>query len=137
MCTLQRIFAKRATTSSTTGHDPSEEKMAVIMQEVVGQRHGDRFYPDVSGVARSYNFYPAGTGASGGRRGESGAGAGQNDCGRRNRLDIIRPPIRKKPPPFGSVYEMLRGTQTEFWAVNMGKPPAYDPVSETEYLVHG
>ena len=28
------------------------------MQEVVGQRHGDRFYPDVSGVARSYNFYP-------------------------------------------------------------------------------
>ena len=32
--------------------------------------------------------------------------------------------------------ELLRGTQTEFWAVNMGKPPAYDPVSETEYLVH-
>ncbi len=31
---------------------------------------------------------------------------------------------------------MLRGTQTEFWAVNMGKPPAYDPVSEVEYMVH-
>ena len=31
--------------------------------------------------------------------------------------------------------ELLRGTQTEFWAVNMGKPPAYDPVSETEYMV--
>ncbi len=30
---------------------------------------------------------------------------------------------------------MLHGTQTDFWAVNMGKPPAYDPVSETEYLV--
>ena len=29
----------------------------------------------------------------------------------------------------------MRGTQTEFWAVNMGQPPAYDPVSETEYLV--
>ena len=44
----------------TTGRDPSEEKMAVIIQEVVGRRHGDRFYPDVSGVARSYNFYPTG-----------------------------------------------------------------------------
>ena len=44
----------------TTGRDPSEEKMAVIIQEVVGRRHGDRFYPDLSGVARSYNFYPTG-----------------------------------------------------------------------------
>ena len=42
----------------TTGRDPSEEKMAVIIQEVVGRRHGDRFYPDLSGVGRSYNFYP-------------------------------------------------------------------------------
>ena len=30
---------------------------------------------------------------------------------------------------------MLHGTQTEFWAVIMGKPPAYDPASETEYMV--
>jgi len=37
-----------------------EEKMAVIVQKVVGARHGDRFYPDVSGVARSHNFYPVG-----------------------------------------------------------------------------
>jgi hypothetical protein len=34
------------------------------------------------------------------------------------------------------VQELLKGTQTEFWAVNMGKPPAYDPVSEAEYLVN-
>jgi hypothetical protein len=31
----------------------------------------------------------------------------------------------------------MQATQTEFWAVNMGKPPAYDPVRETEYLVRG
>jgi len=41
----------------TTGTNPGEEKMAVMIQEVVGQRRGDRFYPDISGVARSYNFY--------------------------------------------------------------------------------
>ncbi|NDW09485.1 PEP/pyruvate-binding domain-containing protein [Dysgonomonas sp. 520] len=37
-----------------------EEKMAVVLQEVVGQRYGDHFYPTVSGVARSINFYPIG-----------------------------------------------------------------------------
>src|SRR6185369_5480415 len=30
---------------------------------------------------------------------------------------------------------MLGGTQTEFWAVNMGKAPAYDPVNEVEYMM--
>ncbi len=41
---------------SATGHPVEDEKMAVILQEVVGLRHGDRFYSDVSGVARSYAF---------------------------------------------------------------------------------
>jgi len=36
-----------------------QEKMAVIVQRMVGARHGDRFYPDFSGVARSYNVYPS------------------------------------------------------------------------------
>ena len=35
-----------------------QEKMAVILQEVVGQQHGTRFYPHISGVARSINYYP-------------------------------------------------------------------------------
>ena len=35
-----------------------EEKMAVVIQEVVGRRHGDHLYPMVAGVARSYNYYP-------------------------------------------------------------------------------
>lgn len=37
-----------------------QEKMAVILQEVVGQAHGQRFYPHISGVARSINYYPIG-----------------------------------------------------------------------------
>ena len=37
-----------------------QEKMAVILQEVVGQQHGQRFYPHISGVARSINYYPIG-----------------------------------------------------------------------------
>ena len=35
-----------------------EERMGVVLQEVVGQQHGNRFYPTISGVARSVNFYP-------------------------------------------------------------------------------
>ncbi|MFH1322051.1 MAG: PEP/pyruvate-binding domain-containing protein [Bacteroidota bacterium] len=35
-----------------------EEKMAVIIQEVVGNKYGEKYYPHISGVAQSYNFYP-------------------------------------------------------------------------------
>jgi hypothetical protein len=35
-----------------------EEKMAVVIQEVVGNRYGDYYYPHISGVAQSYNYYP-------------------------------------------------------------------------------
>ena len=37
-----------------------QEKMAIVLQEVVGNRYNDRFYPTISGVARSWNFYPIG-----------------------------------------------------------------------------
>lgn len=43
-----------------TGHHVEEEKMGVILQELVGSEYGGRFYPTFSGVARSYNFYPTG-----------------------------------------------------------------------------
>ena len=37
-----------------------QEKMAVILQEVVGNQYGERYYPSMSGVARSLNYYPIG-----------------------------------------------------------------------------
>jgi hypothetical protein len=115
------------------GRDVAEEKMAVILQEVVGRRHGPRFYPDVSGVARSWNFY-----AFGGARPEDGVvdlalGLGKTivDGGRCWTYSPGRP---QAAPPHGSPRELLDLTQSELWAVNMGKPPAYDPTAETEYL---
>jgi CheY-like chemotaxis protein len=41
-----------------TAYRLQEEKMAVIIQRMVGARHNDRFYPAFAGVAKSYNFYP-------------------------------------------------------------------------------
>lgn len=118
----------------TTGRDPSDEKMAVIIQEIVGLRHGDRFYPQISGVGRSYNYYPMPPASP-----EQGVvslalGLGKTivDGGK---SWTYSPEFPKIPPPFATVRERIEGTQTEFWAVNMGKPPAYDPVSETEYMV--
>ncbi len=117
------------------GRSPEEEKMAVIIQEVVGTRHKDRFYPRLSGVARSYNFYSMGR-----AKPEDGVvnlalGLGKTivDGGISWSYSPRYPSIN---PPFGSLSELVDGTQTEFWAVNMGKPPAYDPIRETEYLVH-
>jgi hypothetical protein len=41
-------------------HSIEEDKMAVILQEVVGKQYEDVYYPNISGVARSINFYPIG-----------------------------------------------------------------------------
>lgn len=60
---VKRVYA--STFSSTakiyldaTQYRLEEEKMAVIIQRVVGSLHAERFYPDFAGAARSYNFYP-------------------------------------------------------------------------------
>jgi hypothetical protein len=118
----------------TTGTAFSQEKMAVMIQEVVGQRRGDRFYPAISGVARSCNFYPFAP-----ARPEDGVVTLALGLGK-TIVDggigwTYSPAFPKKPPPLASVEELIKSTQSEFWAVNMGTPPAYDPTSETEYLV--
>jgi hypothetical protein len=111
-----------------------DEKMAVIVQEVVGARHGERFYPNVSGVGRSYNYYP-----SGHARPEDGVASLALGLGK----TIVdgepcwnySPAYPKAPPPYNSIGELLDATQREFWAVNMGQAP-YNPGKETEHLVH-
>ena len=44
----------------STGNVPSEEKMAIVLQEVCGEQEGNYYFPVISGVARSINFYPVG-----------------------------------------------------------------------------
>ena len=47
-----KAFSKRV------GQRTEEEKMAVVIQQLVGERYGDYFYPAISGVAQSHNYYP-------------------------------------------------------------------------------
>ena len=63
--TIKRVYASMYFQSAkdyfrVTSYRLEEEKMAVILQKMVGAPHGIRFYPDISGVAKSFNFYPLG-----------------------------------------------------------------------------
>jgi len=54
------MFLKNARAYRESLNIPArEEKMAVIIQKVAGSQHGDHYYPMLSGVAQSYNYYPA------------------------------------------------------------------------------
>jgi hypothetical protein len=57
---LGRIHNRQAAYSDYpfTDYRLEEEKMAVIVQKMAGMQHGNRFYPDFSGVTKSYNYYP-------------------------------------------------------------------------------
>ncbi len=116
------------------GRDVGQEKMAVIVQEVVGRRRGTRFYPEVSGVARSYNFYPSGHARPKDGVASLALGLGKTivDGGK---AWTYSPAWPAAPPPCASPQDLLDSTQREFWAINMGPPPGYDPLAETEYLV--
>jgi hypothetical protein len=117
-----------------TGRSSCEEKMAVIIQEVVGRRYNERFYPHISGVARSHNFYPMGPAAQKEGIVNLALGLGKTivDGGV---VWSYSPAHPRAAPPVSSPAELLKQTQTEFWAIHMGKPPEYDPIRETEYMV--
>ena len=60
---IKRVYASTFYQSAkdyfkVTSYRLEEEKMAVIIQRMVGSQHRQRYYPDFSGVAKSYNFYP-------------------------------------------------------------------------------
>ena len=112
-----------------------DEKMAVIIQEVIGKRFGTRFYPNVSGVAKSHNYYPIS-----GQKPSDGVvnlalGLGKEIVDGGVSWSFC-PNAPAKSVPFKSIDELLKNTQLKFWSVNVGQVPPYNPVSETEYLLH-
>ncbi len=126
------FFREAKAYSAMTGHSPTEEKMAVIVQEVVGSKCGDRYYPTLSGVGRSFNFYAFGHAEPEDGVVDLALGLGKSivDGGL---VWSYCPLYPRANPPF-TTSELLKNTQTEFWAVNMGKLPVYDPIRESEYL---
>ncbi len=98
-----------------------EERMAIVIQEVVGRRHGNYIYPDLAGVARSYDYYPME-----GKDPEDGVamvalGLGRQvvDGGKCVRFSLEWP---RKLYQFSSVEDFLENAQREFYALDMSKP---------------
>jgi len=115
--------------------DHAEEKMALVIQEVAGNRYGTRFYPQISGVARSFNYYPNGSARTTDGVVNLALGLGRQIVNG-DRSWSFCPACPASPPPFNDVGDRLRNTQTAFWAVNMGPPPPPDPMGETEFLLN-
>jgi CheY-like chemotaxis protein len=99
-----------------------EEKMAVILQQVVGTIHGQRFYPDFSGVVRSHNFYPVepATFSDGIAAVALGLGRTVVDGGK---CLMFCPRYPRNLLQFSSVDDILANTQNEFCALALDGVP--------------
>ncbi|MDR2691583.1 MAG: phosphoenolpyruvate synthase [Dysgonamonadaceae bacterium] len=99
-----------------------QEKMAIVLQEMVGQVHGTRCYPDISGVARSLNFYPVGE-----EKGEEGIVSVALGLGKYIVDGGVTLRFSPKHPDrilqTGSLEFALKETQTRFYALDLQTGP--------------
>ncbi|MFH1138509.1 MAG: PEP/pyruvate-binding domain-containing protein [Pseudomonadota bacterium] len=117
--------------SRRVGQRTEEEKMAVIIQELVGQSHQGFFYPTLSGTAQSRNYYPFAR-----IKPEDGTasiclGLGKTvvEGGRALRFSPRHPQVL---PQFSLVDDILKNAQTTFYALKMGGgPPELDATEES------
>ncbi len=110
---------------TATSNVIDQEKMAVVLQEVVGQDHGDRYYPTMSGVLRSLNYYPVGE-----EKAEEGIaslalGLGKYivDGGQTLRVSPWHP---HQIMQLSEMETALRETQTRFYALDMKRDVGSD-----------
>lgn len=130
---VKRVFASTFTEQAKsylgmTSFRLEEEKMGVMIQQLVGLEHGDRFYPDFAGVARSYNFYPepghtAEDGVAAVGLGMGRAVVGGDACLR------FCPNYPKQLVTFSSVDLALENSQREFWAITLERGARDDGVA--------
>ena len=107
---------------TATSNVIDQEKMAVILQEVVGQTHDKRFYPTLSGVARSVNYYPIGDELAEEGTVNLALGLGKYivDGGQCLRVCPAHP---HQVLQTSEMELALRETQTRFYALDLQNPP--------------
>lgn len=117
-------FSEEAkSTVEASSHRLEDERMAVIIQELVGQRNSNRFYPTFSGVVRSLNYYPVSY-----MKREEGIVYVALGLGRMiaegGRTLCFSPRYPSILPQFYSPEAMLENSQMEFYALNLDKADA-------------
>ena len=112
---------------------PEEEKMAVVIQEVAGSAHATRYYPDISGVVRSRNFYPSEP-----MQPKDGIAAVALGMGRTvvsgGKSLLFCPRYPRHMVQFSSVEDILRNSQTEFMAIDLAGASCDGEQSESLHL---
>lgn len=103
---------------TATSNVIDQEKMAVILQEVVGKQYGNRYYPNISGVLRSINYYPIGDETSEEGIASLALGLGKYivDGGQTLRVSPYHP---NQVLQMSEMEIALRQTQTQFYALDM------------------
>jgi CheY-like chemotaxis protein len=117
-----------------TGRHSEEEKMGVILQELVGSAHNGRYYPTFSGVARSHNYYPTGQ-----MRPEDGVanlalGLGKTVVEGEQSL-MFSPPLPHVLPQFPTVKDLVSKSQRQFYALDVNHPDVYPTPDANANLV--
>lgn len=97
-------------------YDLMQEKMSVILQEVVGQEHQHTYYPDISGTAQSHNYYPVAQMEPEDGFAVCAVGLGKHvmEGGKTYRFSPKYPALE-----IGSINEMIKTTQTSFLAIDL------------------
>jgi CheY-like chemotaxis protein len=112
------FFRKVKDYMKATAYRLEEEKMAVIVQRMVGSRHNERFYPDFAGVAKSYNFYPVPPQASTDGIVLSALGLGKTVVDGGNAVRFC-PKYPRHLMQFFNTTETLKNAQQDFFALNL------------------
>ncbi len=123
LTTIKRVYASTFYQNAKnyikiTSYRSEEEKMAVIVQKMIGKTHKNRFYPDFSGVAKSYNFYPLPPQKPNDGIVSSALGLGKWVVEGGNSVRFC-PRYSKDLIQFYSVKESLNSSQREFFALQL------------------
>ncbi|MEM7480188.1 MAG: PEP/pyruvate-binding domain-containing protein [Acidobacteriota bacterium] len=112
-----------------------EEKMAVIVERLVGRRHGDRFYPDFAGVAQSHNVYPMAAVRPGDGLATVALGLGETVVGggQAYRFSPRHPRVSLS---MVAPEDALRSGQNRFFALDLGNTDFEPQVDEGAHLLH-
>ncbi|BBO92201.1 phosphoenolpyruvate synthase [Desulfosarcina ovata subsp. ovata] len=115
-------FREPRTFLKGTAYRLRSDQMAVIVQQLVGSRQGGFFYPDISGVARSHNFYPVAPlkAEDGVARIVMGFGRGIPEGEPSVRFSPAHPQVM---PQFSKVEDTLANVQRTFWALRLAGMP--------------
>jgi CheY-like chemotaxis protein len=128
------FYKKAQDYMKATTYRLEEEKMAVIVQRLVGSPHDGRFYPDFAGVAKSYNFYPVPPQKSTDGIAMVALGLGKQVVDGGNAVRFC-PKYPRHLLQFYSTKETIRNAQQDFFALAYNGMRDSNPLFMPEKLV--